>query len=121
MTDPAPAPVQVSFASAGLSEPLYATMTARFCAYVLDSILIGAVVKLAGFPPLIGLLCFMVYRFLAHSVSGSTLGKYILGIEVNQVGGSKMPRPVAMLLRDTVGFVISSLFFGMGYWWGHSV
>jgi hypothetical protein len=124
--------IQNSAISAALSEPVYASMMERFgaClrACLLDSLLISAVVRLidvvvmvtqAPWSPSIAYL-FIGYRFLAHSLTGTTVGKYIVGIEVVQVSEGEMPRFIAMFMRDTVGFLISISFslFGMGYWWG---
>jgi uncharacterized RDD family membrane protein YckC len=116
--DMLPTPLQEgNTTSVALSEPIYATIAERFGAYVLDSILIGLPLRIVNASPLFAVSCFMMYRFLAHLTLGTTVGKYIVGIEVVQEHGKRMPRPVAMLLRDTVGFIISSVLLGAGYWW----
>lgn len=115
--DDTPTP-PVQDAVAALDEPVYASMTERFGAYVLDSILIGLPFRMINCPPLVPMSCFVMYRFVAHLSLGTTVGKYIVGIEVVQEPGKRMPRPLAMFLRDTVGFFISFIFLGVGYWWG---
>jgi uncharacterized RDD family membrane protein YckC len=113
-------------AAAAFNESVYATLTQRFFAYVLDIILTGLlcivllsqIVVPVDLVPVVFPSCFMLYRFLAHFTVGATVGKYIMGIEVVQEPDKRMPRVVAMLLRDTVGFIISSALFGLGYWWG---
>src|SRR5579871_2569772 len=57
---------------------------------------------------------FMFYRFLGHLAFGKTVGKYIVGIELMHESGKRTPRPVAILLRDTLGFALSFP-CGLGY------
>jgi len=93
----------------------------RFVAHLLDLIPIGVLTcflfLLTGWAnsPLFTL-SMMVYMVFSHFITGTTMGKYIVGIEVVQEHGSRMPRICAMLLRDTVGRIVSSVLFGMGYW-----
>ena len=92
-------------------ESVYATLTQRFFAHLLDLVLfavfflflgafIGVVIglfpetetvmgRVSGvvFASVSSVLCFMLYRFLAHLWFGQTIGKRILGIEVVQEPG----------------------------------
>lgn len=106
-----------------LTDPIYATMTQRFFAYLLDFVPVILLCVLYYFclpkailpDQIVGLVAVMLYRFSFHTLFGSTVGKYILAIEVVQEAGSTNPRPIAMLVRETIGFVVSGV-FGIGYW-----
>jgi len=102
-------------------ESVYAAMTQRLFAYLLDLIPINGLTLLScsffpGAPVLIAALCFHLYMICLHGLTGTTVGKYLLGIEVAQEPGSTMPRIVAILLRETIGRAVSSVPFFAGYW-----
>jgi uncharacterized RDD family membrane protein YckC len=115
-------------------EFVYATLTQRFFAYVIDYLFVvclffflrialmsetRTVIPVFSDLTLVNVsfaFCLMLYRFLAHLSFGQTIGKRVLGIEVVLGPGSKS-RFIAILLRDTVGFIVSCP-FGIGYWWG---
>ncbi len=114
----------------------YATLWERFLAYFADVIVIYLVVIglyfLSGFLGAFGkgflsgsnteakaifMIALWCYMTLSLAIYHTTIGKYILGIEVaseQQIGA--YPRFWRILVRETVGRFLSSLFFGIGYW-----
>jgi uncharacterized RDD family membrane protein YckC len=116
---------------------LYASLGQRFQAYFADVVVVYLVVFLAYFTsgvlrvfgknPFLSedasevyVVYFIVlcsYMTLALTLYHTTIGKYALGLEVasaKTVGA--YPSFWRVLLRETVGRFLSSLFFGIGYW-----
>jgi uncharacterized RDD family membrane protein YckC len=116
---------------------LYASLGQRFQAYFADVVVvylvvfltyfISGVLRVFGKNPLlsgdsseVSVVYFIVlcsYMTLALTLYHTTIGKYALGLEVasaKTVGA--YPSFWRVLLRETVGRFLSSLFFGIGYW-----
>ena len=112
--------------------PIYAGMGQRFCAYLADYILIYFIVlcaylisALVGSPlssdesaaNMLALLALVVYMTIAQMSYHTTVGKYIMGIEVvNEVPDRKYPSWGRILKRETLGRFCSFLLWGAGYW-----
>lgn len=117
--------------------PAYASLGDRLLAYVADLVVIylivfglyflSGVLGSFGKPFLSGTdlegkalfwVALFVYMILSLAISHTTIGKYILGFEVASVGPSNRDYPSfwKIVLRETVGRVFSSFFFGVGYW-----
>jgi uncharacterized RDD family membrane protein YckC len=63
----------------------------------------------------VGLILMLAYQVI-FTARGQTLGKKIFGLKVVRADGSPPGFGVA-LLRQTVGYFISNLFFGLGFLW----
>ena len=126
-----------TFETASAPLVLYASLGQRFQAYLADIVVIYLIVFLAYFASgllralgknsflsaeasefqVIYLLVLCSYMTLALTLYHTTIGKYALGLEVasaKTVGA--YPSFWKILLRETVGRLLSSLFFGIGYW-----
>ena len=116
---------------------LYASLGQRFQAYFADIVVVylvvflvyfaSGVLKVFGKNPFLSedasevyVVYFIVlfsYMTIALTLYHTTIGKYALGLEVasaKTVGA--YPSFWRVLLRETVGRFLSSLFFGIGYW-----
>jgi uncharacterized RDD family membrane protein YckC len=116
----------------GTRFPIYASMRQRFCAYLADYVLIYFIVlcaylisALAGSPlssddsaaNMLALLALVVYMTIAQMSYHTTVGKYIMGIEVvNEIPDRKYPSWGRILKRETLGRFCSFLLWGAGYW-----
>ena len=116
----------------GVQFPIYASMGQRFCAYLADYVLIYFIVlcaylisALAGSPlssedsaaNMLALLVLAVYMTIAQMSYHTTVGKYIMGIEVvNETPDRKYPSWGRILKRETLGRFCSFLLWGAGYW-----
>jgi hypothetical protein len=115
---------------------IYASLLGRLAAYIIDLItmkallVIGLVLAATIFTAfgrtfpystfdsrLTGMALFMMYMILAQLLTQNTVGKYIVRIQVINVDPDGV-RPSAgrIVLRETLGRLISSLLFGAGYW-----
>ena len=66
---------------------------------------------------LLGYAAFAAYMTLANALYHTTIGKYVMGLEVRSVNPTLIyPTFSQILLRETIGRLASSLFFGVGYW-----
>jgi len=121
----------VSASTAPLS--VYATMAQRFGAYIADLIVIYLAVYctyfVSGFigHPLpsenglqyqgIWMLTLFAYMTTAQAAYHTTVGKYVLGLEVGSANpGQPYPPFGRILLRETAGRIASLLLWGAGYW-----
>lgn len=116
----------------------YAGFVSRFAAWMIDmgiilgslygtALVVSTIVALFSLeqpsfpvlPPLVFAVSFsawtFVYLFVGWSVWGKTFGKAILGLRVLSKDGQRLP-PVRCAVR-VLGYVVSSLFFFMGYVW----
>jgi len=112
--------------------PLYGTMSQRFAAYLADLVVIyliifgayflsGAVGKeLPGGDGAFYLIFFIVlfsYMVIAQASYHTTIGKYILSLEVGSaLPSEKYPTTWRVILRETLGRLFSSVLWGVGYW-----
>lgn len=112
--------------------PIYASMGQRFCAYLADYIVIYFIVLLAyvvstliGTPlssddsaaNMVALLALFVYMAVAQMSCHTTVGKYIMGIEVvNELPDRQYPTWGRILLRESFGRLCSLILWGAGYW-----
>ncbi len=112
--------------------PIYATMGHRFTAYLVDFIivyLIAIVVYVVfgalqmplsedeGDSKLVFFVTLMIYMVIAQSAYHTTVGKYVHGLEVSSERlDRKYPSIWRILLRETIGRVVSSFLWGAGYW-----
>lgn len=113
--------------------PVYATMSQRLGAYIADFIVIYLAVYCAYFVsafighPLpsendlqyrgIWMLTLFVYMTIAQAAYHTTVGKYVLGLEVGSANSAQPYPPFGrILLRETVGRIASLLLWGAGYW-----
>jgi hypothetical protein len=107
-------------------------MTQRFFAYLADYVLIYFIAvcvyfvfALTGSPlssdssgaTFVAILALWVYMTIAQLSYHTTVGKYVLGIEViSELPDRKYPSWGKIVLRETVGRLCSFLFWGAGYW-----
>ena len=112
--------------------PVYGSLGNRFTAYLADLIVIYLVViavyfsttllKLPlstdeGISQLVTFVTIFVYMIIAQSLYHTTVGKYVHGLEVRSQRSEKdYPAFWRIAIRETVGRVLSSLFWGAGYW-----
>jgi uncharacterized RDD family membrane protein YckC len=129
--------IEETFEPASRPLVLYASLGQRFQAYFADIVVVylvvflvyfaSGVLKVFGKNPFLSedasevyVVYFIVlfsYMTIALTLYHTTIGKYALGLEVasdKQVGA--YPSFLRVLLRETVGRFLSSLFFGIGYW-----
>ena len=119
-----------------VAKAAYATLWQRFQAYFCDLVMVYLVVFglyfLSGLLGVfgkgflsgdeseakgIGVIVLCCYMILSLTVYHTTIGKYILGIEVaSDRESGAYPSFWRVLFRETVGRFVSSLFFGVGYW-----
>lgn len=109
---------------------LYATMPQRFVAYLADFVLIFWIVFIVYFvsgvfgSPLpddyeigIRLSVLFTYMIVAQASYHTTIGKYIMGIEVTSENPRQgYPSFWQILLRETAGRIVSCFVWGFGYW-----
>lgn len=111
---------------------IYGTLGQRFTAYFADLIVIYLLVILVYFvsalvqsplpagdgdSELMTFACLFLYMIVAQTAYHTTFGKYIHGLEVrSEQPGRKYPAFWRILLRETVGRFVASLFWGAGYW-----
>lgn len=130
------APSTNSVAFDRITYNVYASLGERFVAYIADLVVIYLIV--AGLYFASGLLgvfgkgflsaaaseetaivwvTLFVYMITSLSLCHTTVGKYVLGLEVASEGSTCSYPPFwKILLRETIGRVCSSFFFGVGYW-----
>jgi len=102
----------------------YATMWERLKAYVCDFAVIFLVLGtfiLSGLPlpnsAGAGTALFVAYMTLSQSIFHTTVGKYLLGLELRSASRNRRyPSFWALLSRETGGRLVSMLFFCAGYW-----
>lgn len=114
-----------------VSHPLlYATMSQRFVAYLADFVLIYWIVIIVyAFSGVFGsplpdnyeiwirLLVLFTYMIVAQASYHTTIGKYIMGIEVaSENPNFGYPSFWRIFVRETIGRFVASLFWGIGYW-----
>src|SRR5579885_133188 len=115
-----------------LSLPVYGSLGHRFTAYFADLVVIYLIVIAAYFVsaifqlPLsasegesqaVTFVAIFVYMIIAQTAYHTTIGKYVHGLEVcSQRPDKRYPSFWRILLRETIGRVLSSLFLGAGYW-----
>ncbi len=92
-----------------------AGLIARAIAFLLDAILLGAVMRVfADVHPFFSILASIIYFVLLDSSKAQgTLGKQIVGLKIVNKDGERMSLPLALsrhLLK-----IVSTLFFGIGY------
>jgi hypothetical protein len=125
------APV-LGLSAEALTGPTYASMWHRFQAYFADLIVVYLIVFVLYFlsgvvqKPLSAekeefqiafILSLFLYMTVAQTAYHTTIGKYVMGIEVRSARlDKKYPSFWRVLLRETVGRILSSLFWGAGYW-----
>lgn len=111
---------------------VYGTLGQRFTAYLVDLIVIYLLVFIVYFisgalhaplpagegdSQLLFFVSLLVYMIVAQAAYHTTMGKYLHGLEVrSEKPNSKYPAFWRILVRETVGRVFSSLFWGLGYW-----
>jgi uncharacterized RDD family membrane protein YckC len=116
----------------GLSLPVFGSLGHRFTAYFADLIVIYLIVITVyiistifqlplsaseGESQVVTFVAIFVYMIIAQSAYHTTIGKYIHGLEVrSQQPDNKFPSFWRILLRETIGRVVSSFFWGAGYW-----
>ena len=114
--------------------PVYGTIRERSKAYFADLIVIYLIVIAVYFVPMLFKLSLstdqgtdllviyvvmFVYMIVAQSLYHTTVGKYVLDLEVrSQRSEQKYPAFWRIVVRETVGRVLSLLFWGAGYWLG---
>jgi uncharacterized RDD family membrane protein YckC len=112
--------------------PVYGTMGQRFTSYFADLIVIYFItilfyVAVTAFelpiasdgiePQLVWLGILIVYMIVAQAAYHTTLGKYVHGLEVCSANTNrKYPAFWRILLRESLGRMLCSLLWGMGYW-----
>ena len=118
--------------------PLYAGLFARFLAYVCDLaviyLLVFGIAFFIGFSKSLGMIqstisdddyqllffpVLWIYMTVSLIATRTTIGKYILGLEIanaNDFRPKSRPSVARIVLRETVGRIVSSLFLGFGYW-----
>ncbi len=110
----------------------YGRLGGRFTAYFVDIIVIyfivfvfyfvSAAVKLPvtaeqGEAQLVYFCVLLVYMVVAQTAFHTTIGKYVHGLEVCSANPNrKYPAFWRILLRESFGRLLSSFFFGIGYW-----
>lgn len=110
----------------------YSSMVRRFVAYFADVVIVYLIVfsvyfasgafgwKLATEDAEVNLLYFVAlftYMIVAQAAYHTTIGKYILGLEVcSEESDTRYPSFGRILLRETFGRLLSSFLFGAGYW-----
>lgn len=57
-----------------------------------------------------------IYLILTFLWFGGSLGKYLAGLRIEKEDGQK-PKLTDALIRYLVGYFVSGLFFGLGFWW----
>lgn len=99
-----------------------ASVTRRFFAYMIDSIVLSMLNFAYRFissetdaAQTIGLAIPALYFIWFYSTSGQTLGKRALGIKVVSIDGSPLNWRKGVL--RSVGYVLSSIPFGLGFLW----
>jgi hypothetical protein len=121
--------------SSFINEPsilVYGTFGRRFTAYFADLILVYFVAIIAyvlsfafhlplsgseGESQLVFWIALVAYMVVAQAAYHTTIGKYVHGLEVRSVkAGGKYPALWRILIRETIGRIGSSLFWGAGYW-----
>jgi uncharacterized RDD family membrane protein YckC len=116
----------------GLSLPVYGSLGHRFTAYFADLIVIYLIVITVyivstimqlplsaseGESQVVTFVALFVYMIIAQSAYHTTIGKYIHGLEVrSQRPDKKYPSFLRIFFRETIGRVLSSFFWGAGYW-----
>ena len=116
----------------GLSLPVYGSLGHRFTAYFADLIVIYLIVIAAYFvsaifklplsagegeSQIVTFVALFVYMIIAQTTYHTTIGKYIHGLEVcSQRPDKKYPSFLRIFVRETIGRVLSSFFWGAGYW-----
>jgi|SRR5579883_760627 len=111
---------------------IYGTLGQRFTAYFADLIVIYLLVIIVYFvsalvqsplptgegdSELLTFACLFLYMIVAQTAYHTTLGKYIHGLEVRSEQTSrKYPAFWRILVRETIGRFLASLFWGAGYW-----
>ena len=112
--------------------PVYGSMGRRFTAYFADVIVIYFIVFLfyvvtialklpitanEGESQLVWLGTLFVYMVVAQAAYHTTIGKYVHGLEVcSAKPNRKYPAFWRILLRESLGRLFSSFFWGLGYW-----
>lgn len=110
----------------------YGTLGQRFTAYFADLAVVYLLVFIAYFvsgaiqSPLpsgdggteaMFLVCLFLYMIIAQATYHTTFGKYVHGLEVRSEQPSrKYPAFWRIVVRETIGRVLASLFWGLGYW-----
>lgn len=60
---------------------------------------------------------FVIYMILVQAIYHTTIGKYLMGLELRlEQHTNRYPGVGRIILRETVGRVLSSIFWGAGYW-----
>lgn len=109
---------------------IYGTLGQRFTAYFADLIVVYLLVFLVylasgvvqhplpeGDATLLTFACLFLYMIAAQTTYHTTLGKYIHGLEVRSEQPTRQyPAFWRILVRETIGRVLASLFWGAGYW-----
>lgn len=112
--------------------PIHASMMQRFGAYLADYVLIYFIVvcvyfvaALTGSPlssddsgaNVVAILALWVYMTIAQLATHTTVGKYLVGVEViSELPDRKYPTWGKLVLRETIGRLCSFLLWGAGYW-----
>ena len=112
--------------------PVYGTIGHRFTAYFADLIVIYFMALLfyiaafalnlpvdseGGQAQLVWFGLLILYMVVAQVAYHTTLGKYVHGLEVRSANPSKKyPAFWRILVRESLGRLFSSLFWGLGYW-----
>jgi uncharacterized RDD family membrane protein YckC len=121
-----------SASGASLALPVYGTMGQRFIAYFADLIVVYLIVIAVYFfsaaiqlplsasedeSKLLAFIALFVYMIVAQTAYHTTIGKYVHSLEVcSERPNRKYPAFWRILVRETVGRILSSLFWGAGYW-----
>jgi hypothetical protein len=115
----------------GIIGVAYARLGSRFLAYLGDlAVIYFGVITGAGIyalikpfsitdaaDRLITYSALVLYMTIGQAIYHTTIGKYILGLEVrSSVYNDNYPGLGRILLRETLGRLFSSFFFGVGYW-----
>jgi uncharacterized RDD family membrane protein YckC len=113
-----------------------AGLCSRLAAFAVDTVLLAAAIggtawllgatarALGRFAPPVdlqalalasGTVMAALYHFVGWTVFGQTVGKWLLGIRVQQLDGARL-KPRRALLR-LIGYVLSALPLYAGFWW----
>jgi uncharacterized RDD family membrane protein YckC len=123
-------------ASAAFTPVTYGTLSERLGAYIADLIVIYLIVFgvyfVSGLLGVFGkgflsgaeseakaifFVALFIYMTTSLTVCHTTIGKYIAGLEVASESPKRAyPSFWKVLLRETIGRIFSSCFFGVGYW-----
>lgn len=93
------------------SIPLLSVAMATNAVAAIDHLLTALIYWLLVFP-----LLFLIVQSLCITKLGGTIGKLLSGTEIVDSQGKFLSLPLA-LFRQLIGYTVSGMFFGLGFWW----